>query len=148
MLFRSLTVDTSVEQVATFVKKTFEHQDFSDFTGDKVFIQNDYSNKTFSKLRSAIAGLYAWRMDQAVGDQDKKRMADAADFAFRQAWALCPNSPEATFRYVNFLLKQGRSSDALLAAETTAQMPSMQGEDGKTVRSMVKQLEAYQKSKH
>jgi hypothetical protein len=142
-----LTDDTTVEQVAAFAKKNFGQQDFSGFMGDPVFIKNDYSNKTFSKLRSAIAGLYAWRMDQAVGDQDKKRMADAADFAFRQAWALCPNSLEATFRYVNFLLKQGRSSDAVLVAETTAQMPSMQGADGQTVRSMVKQLEAYQKSK-
>jgi hypothetical protein len=143
-----LTDDTSVEQVAAFVKKTFAQQDFSGFTGDRRFIQNDYSNKTFSKLRSAIAGLYAWRLDQAVGEQDKHRMAEAADFAFRQAWALCPNSSEAVFRYVNFLLKQGRISDALLVAETTAQMPSMQGGDGRSIRAMVDQLKAFQKSKH
>ena len=48
-----LTDDTSVEQVAVFVKKTFEKQDFSGFTGDPRFIQNDYSNKMFSKLRSS-----------------------------------------------------------------------------------------------
>ena len=143
-----LTDDTSVEQVAAFVKKTFAQQDFSGFTGDRRFIQNDYSNKTFSKLRSAIAGLYAWRLDKAVGEQHKQRMAEAADFAFRQAWALCPNSPEAVFRYVNFLLSQNRISDALLVAETTAQMPSMQGQAGEQIRATVDQLKAFQKSKH
>jgi len=143
-----LTDDTTVEQVAAFVKKTFAQQDFSGFTGDKVFIQNEYSNKTFSKLRSAIAGLYAWRIYHAVGDQDKKRMAVAADFAFRQAWALCPNSPEAVFRYVNFLLQQNRISDAILVVEATAQMPSMQGQEGDQVRATVQQLKAFQKSKH
>lgn len=143
-----LTDDTSVEQVAVFVKKTFEQQDFSGFTGDKAFIQNDYSNRMFSKLRSSIAGLYAWRMNQAVGEKDKQRMSEAADFAFRQAWALCPNSPEAVFRFVKFLLKQGRISDAILVAETTAQMPPMQGQEGEQIRATVDQLKAFQNSKH
>jgi hypothetical protein len=143
-----LTDDTTIEQVAAFAKKTFGQQDFGGFTGDKVFIQNDYSNKTFSKLRSAIAGLYAWRIYHAVDDQDKHRMAAAADFAFRQAWALCPYSPEATIRYVNFLLQQERLSDAILVAETMAQMPSMQGQEGEQIRATVRQLEAFQKSKH
>ena len=43
---------------------------------------------------------------------DKERMAREADFAFRQAWALCPYSPEATYRYVNFLKSQNRAADA------------------------------------
>ncbi len=37
-----------------------------------------------------------------------KRMIQAADFGFRLAFALCPYSPEAVFRYVNLLT--GRSS--------------------------------------
>jgi hypothetical protein len=74
-------------------------------------------------------------------------MARAADFAFRQAWALCPTSPEAVFRYVNFLLKQKRISDALLVAETAAQMPSMHGKDGEQIRALVEQLKKFQKAK-
>ncbi|HWY32909.1 MAG TPA: hypothetical protein VNX46_19240 [Candidatus Acidoferrum sp.] len=143
-----LTDDTSVEEVAAFAKKTFGQQDFTGFTGDPRFIQSEYSSKTFSKLRSAIAGLYAWRQDQAVSGQDKKRMADAADFAFRQAWALCPYSPEVVFRYVNFLLEQNRASDAILVAETMAQMPSMRGQEGEQIRATVDQLKAFQKSKN
>jgi hypothetical protein len=142
-----LTDDTPVGEIAAFAKKTFGKQDFSGFTGDPRFIQNAYSHRMFSKLRSSIAGIYMWRLDQAAGEEEKDRMARAADFAFRQAWALCPYSPEAVFRYVNFLLKQKRISDALVVAETAAQMPSMQGKDGEQLRNLVEQLKKIQKAK-
>jgi hypothetical protein len=74
-------------------------------------------------------------------------MAGETDFAFRQAWALCPYSLEAVFRYTNFLLAQKRSADALLVAETAAQMPAMQGRDGEQLRNLVKQLQKFQKAK-
>jgi hypothetical protein len=142
-----LNDDTPVEQVAAFAKKTFGKQDFSGFTGDPRFIQNAYSHKMFSKLRTSIAGLYAWRLKQAADASEKERMAREADFAFRQAWALCPYSPEAVFRYVNFLLAQDRSADALVVAETAAQMPAMQGRDGGQIRGLVEQLKKFQKAK-
>jgi hypothetical protein len=138
---------TSVGEIATFAQKTFGKQDFSGFTGDPRFIQNAYSHRMFSKLRSSIAGIYMWRLDQAAGEQEKDRMARAADFAFRQAWALCPYSTEAVFRYVNFLLKQKRISDALLVAETAVQMPAAQGGEGEQFRSLVGQLQKFQKAK-
>ncbi|MGB8370807.1 MAG: hypothetical protein ACLPYZ_12585 [Limisphaerales bacterium] len=142
-----LNDDTPVEQVAAFAQKTFGKQDFSDFTGDPRFIQNVYSHKMFSKLRSSQAGLYAWRVDHAADAAEKKRMSEEADFAFRQAWALCPYSPEAVFRYTNFLLAQDRGADALLVAETAAQMPARQGKDGEQLRDLVKQLGKFQKAK-
>ena len=142
-----LTDDTPVEQVAAFAKKTFGKQDFSGFTGDPHFIQNAYSHRMFSKLRSSIAGLYAWRMDHAADASEKERMARAADFAFRQAWALCPDSPEAIFRYVNLLMEQKRIADALIVAETAAQMPANQGKDGGQIRALAEQLKAFQKAK-
>jgi hypothetical protein len=139
--------DTSVGEIAAFAKKTFGKQDFTGFTGDPRFVQNAYSHRMFSKLRSSIAGLYAWRMDHSTDATEKERMAREADFAFRQAWVLCPYSPEAVFRYVNFLLEQKRGADALLVAETAAQMPSMQGKDGEQLRNLVKQLQKFQKAK-
>ena len=142
-----LNDDTPVEQVAAFAQKTFGKQDFNGFTGDPRFIQNAYSQHIFSKLRSSIAGIYMWRLNQAASEEETDRMARAADFAFRQAWALCPYSPEAVFRYVNFLLKQKRISDALVVAETAAQMPSMQGQDGEQIRALVEQLKKFQKAK-
>jgi hypothetical protein len=142
-----LNDNTPVEQVVAFAKKTFGKQDFTHFTGDSRFIQNAYSHRMFSKLRSSIAGIYMWRLDQAAGEQEKKRMSEEADFAFRQAWTLCPYSPEAVFRYVNFLLKQARISDALLVAQTAAQMPSMRGQEGQQIRDLFVQLKEFLKAK-
>ncbi len=51
------------------------------------FIRDIVARKSFSKLRSAIAGLYA-----------NKRMYVQAETAFQQARTLYPLSPEATFR--------------------------------------------------
>ena len=101
----------------------------------------------FSKLRCSIAGIYAWRLKQATNASEKERMAHEADFAFRQAWALCPYSPEAVFRYVNFLLAQDRSAAALIVGETAAQMPANQGKDGGQIRNLVEQLKKIQKAK-
>jgi len=142
-----LNDDTSVTEVAAFAKKTFGKQDFSGFNCDPCFIQNAYSHQMFSKLRASIAGIYAWRLKQAAGAAEKERIAHEADFAFRQAWALCPYSMEAVFRYVNFLLEQKRGADALLVAETAAQMPAMQGKEGDQVRGLVEQLQKFQKAK-
>jgi hypothetical protein len=139
--------DTSVGDVAAFAQKIFGKQDFTGFTGDPRFIQNAYSHRTFSKLRSSLAGVYAWRAQHAAGDLEKERMNNEADFAYRQAWALCPYSPEAVFRYVNLLLSQNRIADALVVAETAAQMPSMQGKDGDQIRDLVKQLGKFQQAK-
>jgi hypothetical protein len=138
---------TPVEEVAAFAKKIFGKQDFTGFTGDPRFIQNAYSHRMFSKLRSSLGGLYAWRVNHATDAAEKERMAHEADFAFRQAWALCLYSPEAVFRYVNFLLEQNRGADALLVAETAAQMPSMKGSDGEQLRNLVRQLQKFQKAK-
>jgi hypothetical protein len=130
--------DTSVAAVADFATKTFGRHDFSGFQGDRRFIENDYAHKWSSKLRSSIAGVYAWRVEHATDPADKERMARAADFAFRQAWALCPYSPESMYRYVNFLMSQKRIDDAILVAETTAKLPQSKGND--QLKPLVEQL--------
>ena len=86
-------------------------------------------------------------MQHATGATEKERMAREADFAFRQAWALCPDSTEAVFRYVALLMDQQRVADALLVAETAAQMPSMQGQEGQVIRDLVGNLKETQKAK-
>ena len=135
-----LTDDTSVEQIAAFVKKTFGEKDFSGFTGDPRFIRNAYSHSMFSKLRCSHAGLYAWRMQHAASVTEKERMAREADFAFRQAWALCPDSTETVLRYVALLMEQKRIADALLVAETAAQ--TSQGQDSRqTFDAVVKEIQ-------
>ena len=69
---------------------------------DKKFLRDVTARKSFSKLRCAIAGLYAWR-----------RMPGEAETAFRQAVELCPLSPEANFRLAEFYMQFGRYDDAL-----------------------------------
>jgi hypothetical protein len=139
-----LNHDTPVKEVANFAEKVYVKKDLSGFTGDPQFVQNEYSCKMFSKLRSSIAGVYAWRAQHFTDAGEKERMNDAADFAFRQAWALCPYSPEAVFRYVNFLLSESRAADALLVAETAEKMPALQGSNGEQMRGLVAQLKQYQ----
>ena len=123
-----LNTDTSVGEVAAFAEKIHVKKDLSGFTGDPQFVQNENACKMYSKLRSSIAGLYAWRAQHAADAGDKKRMNDAADFAFRQAWVLCPYSPETVLRYVSLLISQNRRADALLVAETAANMPEIHGD--------------------
>jgi hypothetical protein len=139
--------NTPVKEVATFAEKVFLRHDFTGFAGDPRFIQNNYAHRTFSKERSSIAGLYAWRAQHAADAAERERMNDAADFAFRQAWALCPYSPEAVFRYVNFLLSQNRFADALVVAETAAKFPSATGTGNRQMQNLVDQLKRFQKSK-
>jgi hypothetical protein len=146
MLGGWLNRDTAVKEVAAFAEKVCVKKDLSGFKGDPQFVQNEYSCRMYSKLRSSIAGLYAWRAQHAIDAGEKKRMNDAADFAFRQAWALCPYSPESVFRYVNLLLSENRIADALLVAETAGKMPAQQGSDGEQMRGLIAQLKQYQKT--
>jgi len=142
-----LSADTTVEEVAAFAEKAFLQHNFSGFDGDPRFVQNACSHNMFSKERSSIAGLYAWRAQHATDAAEKERMNNEADFAFRQAWALCPYSPEAVFRYVNFLLSRNRVSDALLVAETAAEFPSSTGIDTAQMQNLVSQLKRFQKAR-
>lgn len=132
--------DTSVEEIAAFAEKTFQRRDFSGFKGDPHFIQNAYAHRMYSKLRSSLGGLYAWRLKNAADASDRERMAREADFAFRQAWALCPYLPEAVYRYVEYLVAQDRRTDALRVVSTAAQMPGLSGPDLEQFRALQEKL--------
>jgi hypothetical protein len=139
-----LNYDTPAKEITAFAEKVCLKRDLRGFKGDRQFFQNDYDGPMFSKLRSSIAGIYAWRLEHAANDAEKAHMAREADFAFRQAVALCPYSPEAVFRYVNFLKSQNRISDAILVAETAAKFPPAPGLGADALRNLVKQLESSQ----
>ena len=113
-----LTPDTSVREVCEFAEKVFLKKDLSGFQGDPSFVRSDHTTSTYSKLRSSIAGIYNWRIEHSDSSEEKQRMIEEADFAFRQAFALCPVSPEAIFRYANLLVQNRRVSDALRIAYT------------------------------
>ena len=67
-----LKPDTTIEAVAAFAEKIHVKNDLNGFTGDPLFVQNEYWCKIFSKLRSSIAGLYAWRARNSHDAAEKK----------------------------------------------------------------------------
>jgi tetratricopeptide (TPR) repeat protein len=121
--------DTKVSDVAAFVEKTYLRKNFKGFTGDRKFVRDEDAQKAFSKLRSAIGGIYAYRLGipgsptlapeyRAKTQEDKDRLIKEANFAYLQAFLFCPYSPDAIYRYVNFLMYVQRFNDAVIVVET------------------------------
>ena len=50
---------------------------------------------------------------------DQERMFREAEFACKQAYALCPFNPEAFQRLLNLLIATGRLNEALAVTETS-----------------------------
>ena len=69
---------------------------------DPKFKRDVVARKTFSKLRSAIGGLYIYRRDYPE-----------AEHAFKQAIALYDLSPEANFRLADAYVQQRKFDDAI-----------------------------------
>jgi hypothetical protein len=82
-----------------------------DFQGDPDFLRDDNARKTFSKLRSAGSGLYAWRAAHAKSSSERRLMEREAELACKQAYLLCPKSTEAIARYLMFLISEHRADD-------------------------------------
>lgn len=122
MLGDWLKPDTSVSNVCFNVETVYREKDLSRFKGDKEFLTNDFARKAFSKLRVSIAGLYQGRLMKEAETENAKRLSLEADLAFRQAYALCPTSPEVLFRYASLLMAQRRFDDAILVVQTTLRL--------------------------
>ena len=121
--------NTSIKQICDWIVKTYLRHDYTGFTGDRKFIRDDDAQKAFSKLRSSIGGIYAWRLSPQAppqyrpkSDAEFQRLLREAEFTFRQSFVFCPYSPEALFRYVNLLLPLNRVDDALLLTETCLEL--------------------------
>jgi tetratricopeptide (TPR) repeat protein len=71
------------------------------------FTRDICARKSFSKLRSAIAGLYEYRRNWAE-----------AEYAYKQAVALYPLSPEAVLRLAQMYVNLGRVEDAQALLDT------------------------------
>jgi len=124
-----MTYDTSLSNICQWAERTYLHGDYKGFTGDRKFVRDDNAQKAFSKLRSSIAGVYAWRLGLMGGvptppqytpktQAERERMLKEAEFALKQALALCPYSPEAVYRLINLLAPQSRFEEALMVAKT------------------------------
>lgn len=79
---------------------------FEELRNNPRFHRDDVAQKTFSKLRSSIGALYAYR-----------RLTAEAEYAYQQAIALCPDSPEGNFRLAQLYVEMGRFDDGLAVLE-------------------------------
>jgi tetratricopeptide (TPR) repeat protein len=114
-----ITYDTPLKQITDFIEKVYVRHDFDGFQGDRKFLRDDDAQKYFSHFRGCIASsIYTWRGNTSQNPAEKLRMFKEADFAYRQAFAFAPFSPEVVFHYVNFLATVGRLDDAVLVAAT------------------------------
>ena len=143
-----ITYDTSVKEIADFAQKVYLGNNYAGFKGDRKFIRDDDAQKAFSKLRSSIGGMYAWRLGRDCPPEyapknngDLQTLVRETDFAFKQAFAFCPYSPEAVFRYVNFLLQFNRLDDALIVAQTCIKLDPYNPQ----VDGLIKQLQEFKK---
>jgi len=125
---------TSVAEVAAFVEKVYLKHNLRGFSGDLVFVEDAEAQKFFSKLRSSIGGVYAWRANHAKSPEEKQRMTKEADFAFRQAFALCPINPELLSRYGDLLDAEHRAEDLRILAETALKFDP----ENATARDLIK----------
>ncbi len=143
-----ITYDTTLQEVADFAAKLYVGNNYAGFKGDRKFIRDDGGQKAFSKLRSSIAGVYAWRLGQNCppeyrpkNDEEMKALVRETDFAFKQAFAFCPYSPEAVYRYVNFLLQFNRLDDAMIVAQTCIKLDPYNDQ----IKNLINTLEEFQK---
>lgn len=121
-----ITYDTTIKEICDFAERLYLRHDFAGFKGDRKFIRDDFAQKAFSKLRSAIGGIYQWRLGPECPAEyrpktieEQQRLLKEADFALRQAYAFCPASPEAMYKLITLLVSANRLHDALLVAETS-----------------------------
>lgn len=97
---------------------------------DRKFLRDVVAKKTFSKLRSAIAGLYAAR-----GHREE------AEYAFKQAVELYPLSPEATFRLADLYMRENRFDEALETVRSFAEKDEY-NENAKGFVERIRQMKA------
>lgn len=107
---------------ADYESRLLAHADYADNLG---------AQKAFSKLRSAIGGLYVFR-----------ERYDEAEQAFRQAIRLCPVSPEASFRLSKMYEQNGRFAEAIEVMEQyIAADPPFPLEDAQTYLGKLRSAE-------
>ena len=75
---------------------------FEDLHHDPRFNRDDVAEKTFAKLRTVIGGLYAFR-----------HMLPEAEYAYKQAIALCPDGPDGNLHLAQLYVEDGRYDDGV-----------------------------------
>lgn len=112
-----LKKDSSLKEVCQFVEKVHGNRDLKGVEGDHDFLQNRNARIQLSRMRNTIASVFAWHAEHDAAQDSRKRMRDAAEYAFKQAMVLGPLYSDGLLPYVQFLKSQGRNDDARLVSE-------------------------------
>jgi hypothetical protein len=116
-----------------------------DFHGDPDFLRDESARRTFSKLRSSGSALYAWRAAHAKSTSERRQMEREAEMACKQAYLLCPRSPEAVWRYAMLFINQRHAEDAQKFLAAARKL----NPDDETLKSLAKyagQMAEYERS--
>jgi tetratricopeptide (TPR) repeat protein len=97
----------------------------AEFKARPEFHRDSDAQKTFSKLRSAIGGLYA-----------NRRMVAQAEHAFRQARDLCPESPEANFRLAQLYMELNQLDDAIRVLQDLQKLDPLNQKIGDAINQL------------
>jgi len=124
-----LKEETSLDALLTFSETVFIAKNFNAYTADPAFINSACTHQTFSKLRNSIARTYARRAEHTTEQTAKTRLEKEAEFAYRQAFALCPYSRETVWSYTLFLNAHRRRIEATLLLKTVLRMPQLEQPD-------------------
>ena len=114
-----ITYDTSVKEICDWAENVYLRHYFTNFNGDRRFVRDDDAQKSFSKMRCAIgSSIYDWHARNPRNPAEHARVVKETEFAYKQAFAYCPYSPETVFHLMNMLLAGNRVDDALLVLKT------------------------------
>jgi tetratricopeptide (TPR) repeat protein len=113
-----ISYDTPVKDICEYAERVYLRGNLRGYKGDPKFVRDNDGQKSFSKLRNSIAGMYYWRFTTTTNAEERARVAKEADFAFKQAFAFCPYSPETATRYIQLLAALNRLDDAYNVAVT------------------------------
>ena len=111
---------TSVKELCRYAERVYFRTELSEEDVNPAYVADPTMPLYFSRCRSAIAALYQWRA--GTGKHQDAELLREADYAHRQAVALCPYNPEVVSRYVEFLLTEKHTNDAKLLVEETLKL--------------------------
>jgi tetratricopeptide (TPR) repeat protein len=105
----------------------------AEFLARPEFHRDSDAQKTFSKQRSAIGGVYAWR-----------KMHAEAEYAYKQALQLSPESPEANFRLAQMYVELNRFDDAVAVLSALQKLDPL----NKKIQQGIEQVQAIQQASY
>jgi hypothetical protein len=131
-----IRADFPIAELCQWVEDVHLKKNPAAFKGNPDFLQDDHAKKAFAKLRGSIADVFRWRAEQAGDDAARKSATNAANLAFRQAFALCPYNVEVALTFYNYLARQQLTDDARLVGRTTLKFPPTDPESAQQLEAL------------